>query len=352
MEPLSSSTPGSTRLRMGQFAFTTDKVIAPAQLLPGDLLFTCQGDTTQHVSIVTSLAGDAVREVHQVNSQQGYVGLHENDVNLPLGFFVFRCQDQGLASKAAAWALRWVNESPAPFALHRYKMAVEFQKQHEEDLVPTQRKLFDQSGKFRAIKYAARRNAQLIYPSEKDPRIKDNRGMFCSMFVVVCYQVAGLADLVDAAPEGLYVSDKKMEKKDIKTYKKRCAASVNQADLYKFEMYLGHLKEIDPYSLGERKPKGVVKVRKMEYTPSLEYWNGKASNVESCNWPNLITKGMMVDSKVIMPMGLLASLVDDKETWSDMGFLRDKSAYSEERGQKKLRMEGQQARIDQQFPRK
>jgi len=257
-----------------------------------------------------------------------------------------------MARRAVYWAQRWVDEFPAPFALHRYKMAVEFQKRHADDFVPTQRELFNKVGKFRAIKYAARRDGQLIYPSEKDPRIKDNRGMFCSMFVVLCYQVAGLEKMVVAAPIEMRVSDKKMKKDDMKKYKKRCGESVNKTDLLNFEIYLSHLTEVDPYKLDEKNPKGAKKVRGLEYTPSLEYWNGATSNVEGCNWPNLITRGMMVDSKIIMPMGLLASLVDDNEAWSVEGFLKEKTVYSEAREEKYNRMMGQQTRIGQQFPHK
>ncbi|HXP09131.1 MAG TPA: hypothetical protein VN828_11575, partial [Acidobacteriaceae bacterium] len=292
-----------TPLQLGKFVFTTDKCIVPAQLRPGDLLFTCQGTTTEHVSIVTSLAGEAVREVHEVNSTQGWRGLHENDVNLAIGYFVFRCKNEQLASRAAYWAQRWVNEHPEPFAIHRYAKAVDFEKKHAGDLVKSQRKLFNKFGKFRAIKYAARREGQLIYPSEKDPRIEGNRGMFCSMFVVLCFQVAGIEGEVKVAPSGLYVSDKKMEKEDMKSYKERCEGAVNKADLRGFEMYLGHLKEIDPYKLKVKNPKGVNKTEGLVYTPSLEYWGG-TTNVEACNWPSLITTGMMVDAKVIMPMGL------------------------------------------------
>jgi hypothetical protein len=350
MESRSNMATGSTQLKLGQFKFTTDRTILPAQLLPGDLLFTCQGETTEHVSIVTSLAGDAVREVHEVNSTQGWRGLHENDVNLAIGYFVFRCQDQRLARRAAHWAQRWVSECPEPFAIHRYAQAVSFEKKYADDLVPTQRKLFDQAGKFRAIKFAARREGQLIYPSEKDPRIAGNRGMFCSMFAVLCYQVAGIEGMVEAAPTDMRVSDKKMVKGDMKDFKKRCSDSVNKSDLCSFEMYLSHLKEVDPYKLGVKNPKGAKKAKNLEYTPSLEYWKGTTSNVEGCNWPLLISRGMMVDAKVIMPMGLLASLVDDHETWESMGFLRAKAAYSEERGQKQDRMTLQQNRINRLFP--
>ena len=228
-------------------------------------------------------------------------------------------------------------------------MAVKFENKNAVNLVPTQRDLFNKSGKFRAIKYAARRNGGLIYPSEKDPRIEGNRGIFCSMFVVLCYQVAGLEGLVEAAPHGLRVSDKKMEEKDMKRYKKRCAKSVDTTDLLNFEMYLGHLKEIDPYKLDAENPEGSNKRWLTKYRPSLEFWKSKTSNVESCNWPNIITKGMMVDSKVILPMGLLASLVDDLDAWSPEGFVKDKGVFSESREEKFNRMMGQQKKIDKRF---
>lgn len=188
-----------TPLRLGSFEYKTDKSIEAARLEAGDLLFYWNGDRTQHVSIVTSKDSGAVREVHQISDSK-WQGLHETEVNLIGGFFVFRCGDRALAAKAASWATRWVDEFPAPFSPRRYGVAVSHEVKHANDVVEAHRSLFQKFGKFRAIKYAARRNGQLIYPSEKDPRTKGNRGMFCSMFVAVCYQVAGLQDLVESAP--------------------------------------------------------------------------------------------------------------------------------------------------------
>lgn len=75
-----------------------------------------------------------------------------------------------------------------------------------------QRKLCDEQGKFRAIKCAARRKYALC-PGDDDTA-SNGRGLTCTMFAILCYQVAGLADRVNAfeTPNPLHrVSDEKMD---------------------------------------------------------------------------------------------------------------------------------------------
>lgn len=138
-----------------------------------------------------------------------------------------------------------------PYSNHRRRFAMAHEEMSGDSMVATHRKLFDEVGKFRAIKFTARRNGDLIYPSETDPRIEGNRGMFCSMFVVVCYQVAGLESLVRVAPSGLRVSDKCTAKRDllVRFLKSGGTMGAGEEDRQQFDHYLGRLTEVDPYVL-------------------------------------------------------------------------------------------------------
>jgi hypothetical protein len=260
-------------------------------------------------------------------------------------------------------AERWL-EYPAPFAPLRLDIARDHEKKHKGDLVKLHRELFQKYGKYRAIKYAARREGFLIYPSEKDSRVPGNRGMFCSMFVALCYQVAGLQELVECPPKGVLVSDKKMTPAEMKKYEEEAlifskehpgwVGDLKQIDLQDFKWYIGQLNEFDPYKLetGNTKFKGAQKnspqLTYATFRPSLEFWKGEML-IFQCPWFKYITKGMMLDAKVIMPGGLLECLEDDKKDWEVMGVLTGERAFSETTEEKLERLKLQQAKIKKLF---
>jgi hypothetical protein len=225
------------------------RALPPQGLLPGDLIFKYSGDQVLHVSVVTSVDATigAADHAHQINDSKG-IGLHETTLAPTFApELVVRCPSTPLRKAAAELARRW-SELAMPYSSHRRTAATAHEQKAGGDVVAIHRKLFDQVGKFRAIKFAARRGGDLIYPSEKDPRIAGNRGMYCSMFVAVCYQVAGLQELVDEAPKGMRVSDKSTTKKDLKKTKELFGA-VPKQDRQQVEDYLGKLTEVDPYKL-------------------------------------------------------------------------------------------------------
>lgn len=342
------------------------KEMSPKGLLPGDLIFKYTGEQLLHVSIVTSVddAVGAADHAHHLNDAL-LIGLHETTVTTASNLVV-RCRNDALRKAAAAFARRWTDLA-MPYSNFRRRAATLHEEKSGADVVAVHRKLFDEIGKFRAIKFTARRSGDLIYPSEKDPRIEGNRGMFCSMFVAVCYQVAGLQGLVREASSGIHVSDKCTVKKDFfGRSPKREKFGAADEDNRQFDHYLGRLTELDPYLLHEIGEKNLVadavakaKPRKpipwgASYQPSLAFWRSEVCPVATCNWPQYITKGMMLDAKVIMPFGLLECLLDDLgETggWEVMGilgavdtFLRPKPAESKKRDE-------QQKKTDARYPR-
>ena len=352
-------------------AVAANRELSSTDMLPGDLIFRYSGDQLFHVSIVTAThASGAVDHAHLLNDALR-IGLHEGAVTTASNLVV-RCRNPMLSKMAASNAHRWT-ELAMPYSNFRRRLATVHADKEQAHLVASHRELFNRIGKFRAIKYAARRNGDLIYPSEKDPRIEGNRGMFCSMFVAVCYQVAGLESLVASAPDGIRVSDKStalrdLSKGDWKDIRK--VSSIPKEDVLNFQAYLACLKDIDPYVLfsgtkevqlvedAARKAPAPEKprwrLRGSDYSPSLAFWRGPAP-VSTCDWPQHITKGMMVDAKVIMPEGLLLCLLDDVgETggWEVMGMLRAVKVFSVAKDVGSKRQIAQQEHTDKRFPRK
>jgi hypothetical protein len=344
------------------------KELSPHSLLPGDLIFKYTGDQLLHVSIVTSVdaALGAADHAHHLNAAD-LIGLHVTSVTTASNLVV-RCRHEPLRKAAAEFARRWTDLA-MPYSNFRRRAGTLHEEKSGEDVVAIHRKLFDEVGKFRAIKFTARRNGDLIYPGETDPRIEGNRGMFCSMFVVVCYHVAGLQDLVDAAPDGMHVSDKSTAKRDIlvRFLKSGETYGATEQDRRQFDHYLGRLTEVDPYQLHDFKGPNLVgeAVAKApalgstswffgaSYRPSIAYWRSDRCSIATCNWPQYITKGMMVDAKVIMPLGLLECLLDDQgETggWEVMGILGSVGAFMRDRTAEDLMRSGQQKKTDARFP--
>ena len=342
------------------------KELSPQGLIPGDLIFRYTGEQLLHVSIVTSVDNEtgAADHAHQVNDA-ALTGLHETTVSTSMASdLVVRCRNATLRKAAADFARRWT-ELTMPYSSHRRTAATAHEQKSGGNVVAVHRKLFDQVGKFRAIKFAARRSGDLIYPSEKDPRIAGNRGMYCSMFVAVCYQVAGLQELVAEAPEGMRVSDKSTTRKDLK-HSAKAFRDVAVPDRHEFECYLGTLTEVDPYKLHDfgsadanlvAKAVGEAKKRRPEkgfgttYKPSLAFWRSERCSIAACSWPQHITKGMMLDAKVIMPDGMLKCLLDDPDGWEVVGILTKVSVFLRPKADEDRKRLDQQRKTDARFPR-
>jgi hypothetical protein len=157
------------------------------------------------------------------------------------------------AAKLAAYLQRWFQ---VEFSESRVAAATVFEQKRGDNtltLLQDLRDHFNTTGKFRAIKYAARRKGFMCYPHEKRQLAE---GMFCNMFVVLCYQIAGLEPYVKAADykdTQLRISDKKMVPKDLKSIEKDAvkgkAGSCDSVDFAEYQRYSAKLKEHDPTSL-------------------------------------------------------------------------------------------------------
>lgn len=321
-----------------------------SELQVGDLIFnyTGTGDTwpalkkgmCSHVAICTSASDGEATIIHEVDGAQ-MKGTHLTALNPTVAndyksttaaalIRVLRCKDATLAQTAAMLALSW-NKFLLPFGSEARNRATLHEGHFDAaaGLVEEHRRLFDLIGKYRAVKYAGRRAGFLCYPTDNEG---DGIGLFCSQFVTICYQVAGLLDAVDAvfAMDGtLRVCDKRMSELDVAEVKK--AFKGTDFDFKEFQAYAAQLSDKDPYKLADTagNPKKVPPRKGVAYIPSILLWNNSKGPIQSFAWAQHITLGMKVDCKVIMPQGLFESLVQDDDGWEDKGVLVGKLAKDE-----------------------
>ena len=356
-------------------------VISASEVERGDLAFAYQGSHKSvpglrrkkpkcgHVSIIT--ASDTEGVLQQVHSTDVGIGGHvwngtirdnlvsqhtdpvakKSGTQEPL-IRIVRCNNSGLALGASKLAIHW-DKFQSSYSQGRVSNAKYYEAQFHnkmrapKDYVNRQQALFNEGGKYRAIKYAARRGGYLCYPSEQESQ----GGVFCSMFVVLCYQVAGMADLVNEAAVGDYndrVSDKKMGPEDLEAMSEHLPLTA--LDMKKYTQYTQQLRSLDSYGLGvdvgirEHFKKDQIKRKKgVQYAPSLAYWNfDREKSLESVSWPSYITSGMCVDSKLIYPTGLFECLNLDKDGWQDMGYMIGAKKYDESKADKLDRIGNQE----------
>jgi|GEM_PF-7069801 len=204
---------------------------------------------------------------------------------------VMRCRTQSLSAAAARYAIAWFDQT-IPFQRRRVAPSA-------DEPVRWHRDKFNETGKFRAIRYAARRAGDIH-------QVDDNRlvtkAMNCSHFVAACFQVAGLENVVAAAPAGVKVQDKKAR------------YSVDEIPIHyrtvlnKFALYQA-ADDANPVSNDSR--------------PGIIYWNFDANgDIDVFDWDTHITKGMRVDSKYVMPKDLLKCLLDDQTAWTMAGVVK------------------------------
>jgi hypothetical protein len=334
----------------GTFTNVT-KTITFGDLKVGDLVFNwdpAEG-SSGHVALITAANAGMAFNTHQTNGANRK-GTWETVINpaQPDELHIYRCANSELARSAADIAKAW----------SRYVLAFDYQRLDQGTLhdmqgsgggsmVARHRELFARGGKFRAIKYAARRDGIPCYPGGAE---KEDKGMFCSMFVAVCYQVAGLGNAVKAAdPRDLMlrVSDKQMGPKDIKKHKgkfsglfgAKLGGKHGKVDFQHYDAYVDGLHTPNPYELREieTSPVGLQQALSspapkpraggVTYLPSILYWNyDRYPSIEAFPWADRITEGMMVDAKVVMPTSLLTSLQTDDKAWSFVGKLTGQMA--------------------------
>jgi hypothetical protein len=310
--------------------------LTTADLQPGDLVFTKINDLSNatHVEIFTGSSHFAATSVHAVNNAEKQMqrvmgtSFAQSDSKV-----VFRCNDAALAKAAAKRAVRW-SAYENRYDKDRIDVKTAFREMHrnlhtgDADLRAEMRRLFNERGRFRAIKYAARRDGILCYPGDQEGN--GGRGMTCCMFAVTCYQAAALTPFVQALGQSspfMHVSDKKMDATDLAELKgimKRNGFATK--DYQQYTTYVGCIQAQNEYAIDwgvARKPevqKGAPAAKWVGYTyvPSILMWSDPPS-FRGFDWEATLTSGMCLDAKIAAPQNVFESLEADATMWTFVG---------------------------------
>jgi hypothetical protein len=242
---------------------------------------------------------------------------------------VFHCKTKQLRLCASLYAERWAAYENR-YDTGRINVKTAFREMQKnlgtspEGSLKLTRELFYQRGRFRAIKYAARRRGILCYPGDQEGN--GGRGMTCCMFAILCYQTAGLADHVkplDGSPF-FHISDKKISAKDAPVVVKVLDdAGFGKQDIGDYMFYVGCIQQQNEYRIDWQKDwkTEVVKEKPQPqrvgylYVPSLMQWKTPAS-FGGFDWGAALTQGMLLDAKIANPEHIWQSLQADPRTGS------------------------------------
>lgn len=310
--------------------------LTTADLQPGDLVFTKINDLTNanHVEIFTGSSHFAATSVHAVNNaakqMQRVMGTSFSESDSKV---VFRCNVPALATAAAKRAVRW-SAYENRYDKDRIDVKTAFREMHrnlntgDADVRAEMRRLFNERGRFRAIKYTARREGILCYPGDQEGG--GGRGMTCCMFAIICYQAAALTPFVAALGQSsafTHVSDKKMGKKDLKDLKPVMkSAGFASKDYQQYATYIGCIQAQNEYAIDWRRAgqtevqKGAPGARWVGYTyvPSILMWKNPPS-FNAFDWEATLTSGMCLDAKIAAPQNVFESLEADPAMWTFVG---------------------------------
>lgn len=320
-------------------------------LQPGDVILTTlnqkppalhaqlyEGDTTFEHTILHAV-DDSGKKLHK---------LMATSIRASKDYLVFRCKVPTLAVQATAFGKKWaMYQTPYDNDRKYVKEAFRnvFDNTYSAEAIPNEMaRIFDEKGKFRAIKYATRREETLCYPDEAG----ESRGLTCTMFVILCFQVAALAPHVltrtalGKASGTPRVSDKKLNEGDLLMLDKLVASGkLDGEDLRQYKAYVASLQSGNEYRIdwelsGRDKPE--AKVPKPQqlgflYVPSLFCWNAPVP-IRSFSFETTMTKGMMLDSKIATSNHLLLCLDADNAGWENLGFLDGEEKSPQDPGYK------------------
>ena len=305
-----------------------------SDLQAGDLVIWKMGEgSANHVELYTGTSHFTDTSIHAV-----YAPAKDMTRVMPTSFsgaqhkHIFRCLKPHMAADVVALASSWAryeNRYDKP----RIDVKTAFRDMHrnmgttDDEMAILMIHRFMDVGRFRAIKYAARRSGVLCYPGDDG---NSGHGMTCCMFAILCFQVAGIASQVnrlDPAQPLTRVSDKKMDANDLVTLKRHMSMLGFPSKVYyEYAHYVGRIQEQNEYRIDWAKAgkpevqKGPATPKQAGFTfyPSILMWNDP-QQFGAFDWPAAITPGMMLDAKIANPQHVWDSLRGDPEHWNYVG---------------------------------
>jgi len=324
--------------------------LTTADLNAGDLVLWRMGteNDASHVEIFTGGSHFAETSIHAVNTPvKNMTRVMPTSFSAQSYKHVFRCGNVNQIAKAIKFASQWAlyenrYDKPRIDVKSAYRAMQRNLHMQAPQISAEMRRLFHVKGRFRALKYAARRSSILCYPGDDG---QSGHGMTCCMFAILCYQVAGIASSVnklDAAEPVIRVSDKKLNAQDIAVLEKMMKLQkFTSGTIMEYKQYLEGIKEQNEYhidwALAGKQPvvKGPSAAKKVGfvYYPSIMMWKDPTT-FENFDWATAVTPGMMLDAKIANPQHVWDSLSAPTANWTYLGSMAQPNAAPPSEAQK------------------
>jgi hypothetical protein len=303
------------------------------ELQPGDVLFTMlnRKPPALHTQLYLADAQFPATILHAVDGGKASKLMATSLPKDVKDLLVYRCKGRPeLIGKAVKFASRWTMYQ-TPYDQERknlkegYRNILDSEGVKADAIPQRMRELFNRHGKFRAIKYASRRRGILCYPGEDGT----SRGLTCTMFVILCYQVAAIAEHVRKTHQlglggsaSVRVSDKKLQPSDEAILKSLVTKGrLDAQDLRDYIEYVRTIQSGNEYSidweLAYREPStrpASPRRPGFQYFPSLLCWDGPPS-MHAFDFAAAMTPAFMVDSKITTSEQLRLCIEADGEHW-------------------------------------
>ncbi len=303
-------------------------------LREGDIIFTMLGQKPPalHTQLYVGQAHFQATTLHAVDGEK-FSKLMATSLRADETALVYRCRNRlDLVKKAQKNAFRWVMYE-TPYDQERKNLKEGYRnfiaaKEMDKDVPGLQAKLFNDIGKFRAIKYASRRGGILCYPDEEG----GGRGLTCTMYVILCFQVAGISGMVRKTGQFpgtmVRVSDKKMNAEELKMLDLLVTrGQLNAQDVMQYKNYVGRIQSGNEYqidwSLAGREPSSrAASPRRTgyQYIPSLLCW-WSPTPISMFDFGAAMTPAFLVDAKVTTSEQLRLCMESDGANWERVGYI-------------------------------
>lgn len=309
-------------------------------LRPGDILFTVSPEGVGHTSIyLGSKVGSTLNTAEAVNDGK-YSQLMKT--RLPAGdYIVIRSKDEHLKKLAIHFAENWATYQ-TPYDVQRLEIGTRiigprsrsFSNMETKDAVlKASREDFETTGKYRLVKYAARRGAPINLPKE----LGRGRGVWCAMFVLMCYQTAavakaGIVKALVGDGQHRWVSDKYHDPGQVEQYFNDGAP--NKAQFFKLAKYkkavAASIQNYNNYVVKLKGKEEFFQYKHIEvhkgfneqhalFFPSLCAWDyAKYGDIQEFDFKSVLTEGLMLEQKTTDPEVFLHSLRQDPEHWEEV----------------------------------
>ncbi|MCB1828477.1 MAG: hypothetical protein KDH94_08605, partial [Coxiellaceae bacterium] len=209
---------------------------------------------------------------------------------------------------------------------------------------------FDQSGRYRMVKYASRRMGPVNLPEG----IGRGRGARCAMFALMCYQTAamtkaGLVDPIVGGDKYPWTSDKYTDIKSLSKYGPEKPESFSLRNLQQYAQAKKQYKQcLRSYSTHVERTRSENEFDNYKhyhehkqydqshqiFPPSLVAWDFQTNgNLSTFDFKDVLSTGLMLEQKTIDPDIFMYALAQDTKMWTSPGeaLIQSKKLTQEEK---------------------